>query len=203
MLRNREKTEASRWLLPFLIGLFSGCLLWNGLGRNWLDKLELFSPATLERVGEYKIAQTSYFWYVLQDRLTFLWFLFLVSVTVMGAGLLYVLVAWVGFSTGILYMTAVLRYGLEGVFLVVVSCLPQYLFYVPAFFLALNTGYTFCKRIRRRGTGETPYKKTDLLYTGLRFLACHGLVVVGVLLESYVNPELVTRVLTALTWVSG
>lgn len=194
-LMERKRTGASRWLLPFLTGFVAGVLLWNLGGKNFTEESGLLDEYTLGRIRTMELNHNAFFGYVLQKRTASLWLLALASSTFAGVYLLYTYAVWLGLAGGILLSAAVIRYGIKGMLLVITGCLPQYLFYLPAVLLMLNLGYSFCNSLYVRDGGYSGGKKTLLLRYGLLFLMLHLVVIIGALLESYVNPVFVTRLL--------
>lgn len=198
LLKNREKTETSRWLLPFLIGFVAGVLLWNFGGKSMTEESGLLDEYTLGKISSMELNHNAFFFYVLQQRTGTLWLLAMVSSTFAGIYLLYAYVVWLGFSGGALLSAAVIRYGIKGVLLMIMSCLPQYLLYLPAIFLMLGLGYSFCVKLYYPAK-DTGYfgmgRKQLLLRYFLLFLLVHLVVITGAVLESYVNPIFVTRLL--------
>ncbi|NLL80195.1 MAG: hypothetical protein GX234_10525 [Clostridiales bacterium] len=200
-LKGQEKTGASRWLLPFLTGFVVGVLLWNFGGAALTEKSGLLDEYTLGRIRSMELNYHAFFWYVLQKRIGMLWLLAMVSSTFAGIYLLYAYTVWLGAAGGILLSASVIRYGFRGILLVIAGCLPQYLFYLPAIVGMLCIGYSFCVKLYypSRDTGYSCYngsnRKSLLVRYFLLFLSVHLVVIIGTVMESYVNPILVTRLL--------
>lgn len=197
-LKNREKTGASRWLLPFLIGFVAGVLVWNFGGRSMTEESGLLDEYTLGKISSMELNHNAFFFYVLQLRMRTLWLLAMVSSTFAGIYLLYVYVVWIGFAGGALLSVSVIRYGIKGVMLMIMSCLPQYLFYLPAIIMMLGLGYSFCVKLYypAKDTGYFSMGRKQLLVRYfLLFFLIHLVVITGAVFESYVNPIFVTRLL--------
>jgi hypothetical protein len=73
---------------------------------------------------------------------------------------------------------ALLRYGVGGIFLILGSAFPQYLLYVPAFIITIN----ITKSQRR------PEK-----HLALQLLLMEILIMLGCMLECYLNPTLMEK----------
>lgn len=197
-LKNRAKTGASRWLLPFLIGFVSGVLLWNFGGKSMTEESGILDEYTLGKISSMELNHNAFFFYVLQKRIGTIWLLAMVSSTFAGIYLLYAYVVWLGFSGGALLSVAVIRYGVKGVLLMVISCLPQYFLYLPALLLILGMGYSFCVKLYypARVDGYLGMGRKQLLVRYFLLLVLiHLVVIIGAILESYVNPSFVTRLL--------
>jgi len=94
-----------------------------------------------------------------------------------------------------------MRYGLKGILLIVGAFLPQYIFYVPAFWMLLNWGYHICCVMyfpaRVYDEKEYPFRsrKNFWLRQGLQLMTIFLVVIIGIVLESYVNPIFLTKIL--------
>lgn len=199
--KDRNRAGASRWLLPFFAGFVAGVLLWNFGGSRFTEESGILDEATLTQIGGMELNCHAFFAYVLRRRLGALWLLALASSTFAGVYLLHAYAAWLGFSGGVLLSAAAIRYGIRGILLVAVGCLPQYLLYIPAVLAALCTGYAFCTGMRdppgasRLGQAAGGSRRALVVRSFLVFLLLHGVVITGAALESYVNPDFVTRLL--------
>ncbi|MBO5292573.1 MAG: stage II sporulation protein M [Lachnospiraceae bacterium] len=189
---------ASRWVLPFFVGFIAGVLVWNFGGSSLTEQSGLLDEYTLDRVSNMELNHRVFFFYVLRHRIGVLWLLAMVSSTFAGVWFLYLYTVWLGLTGGILLSTAVIRYGIKGIFLVVTGCLPHYVFYLPAMMIALCMGYSFCTRLyypdQNAGYDNINRRQLMIRYI-LIFLLLHIVVIIGAMLESYVNPTFVLRLL--------
>ena len=197
LLRRQESTGAPRWLLPFLIGFIAGVLLWNMGTGNWAKESGLLDEYTLGRVSNMELNHNAFFFYVLKQRVTLLWLLAIIGSTFLGIYLLYAYVLWLGLAAGVLLSTAVIRYGVKGILLIVAGCLPQYICYVPALIIMLNLSYGLCVKLYYPAKDKNfdGSKKQMLMQYLILFAGIHLVVIIGTVFESYVNPIFVTKLL--------
>lgn len=197
LLSRQERAGAGGWLLPFLIGFLLGVIVLVINTDSFLKGSGLLDEYTLGRLKYMQINQNAFFLYVLKKRLAPLWLLMLVSSTFLGLAALYGYTAWLGFCCGVLLSTGVIRYGMKGILLVVSGCLPHFILYAPAFLMLLYLGREVCIKLYfpHRDLSGAAGRKTVLLQWIFRFLFINIVVIIGALLESYVNPVLVTKIL--------
>lgn len=175
--------EVPGWLLPFLVGFLVGVILMNTGMFLKVENSSLLDEYTLGRLKYLEINCNTFFIYVLQKRMAVLWLLMLFGITTIGLYVFCGYLAWCGFALGTLLSVAVMRYGIKGILLMVTGAFPHYIFYVPACLLLLKLG----QRLYR--------KEQNILQCGMSFLGIHIVVIIGILLESYVNPYIMTKIL--------
>lgn len=170
-----EKREKTVWMTVFLIGFLLGigliCLLAQKLflSSGFLDR------TFLSRMKYLDMNKNGLFLFSLQQRIGMAAFLVLLSVAgAAGMGSFFLLV-WSGMSAGAVLTIFSLRYGWKGIVLFLGSILPQSLLLVPGYLLLLDWCF---KRLERR-----------------KLLIPLAVVIMGCLLESYVNPYILKVVL--------
>ena len=86
---------------------------------------------------------------------------------------------------------SVMRYGMKGLLLIAGSMMPHFLCYIPAFLLLADWCFQTCVRLYYpvRDYTENVQQQKKGKIPG-RFFMIHGIVIVGIILESYVNPGL-------------
>ncbi len=165
----------------FLIGI----LLANLLGKQCLEGSGIFNTYFLQQFEYARIDETELFLYILRVRLPVFGVLGLVGITQYWRGAHVLLISWSGMAVGFLLVSALSNLGPKGIFFVIVSMLPQYIFYIAAYFLLLEvqTAFHECGKMQKRGAW--------LLAGGLAVL----MILSGILTETYVNPRLMKSVL--------
>lgn len=145
-----------------------------------LMQTNLFDEASLKLLKEQTTGSNTLFFYALKERLIVVLSLFLMSTTNLSNLYVQMNVILAGAGCGFLMSVALLRYGLKGLLLLVGGMFPHYLIYGPAFCLVLQL--TRNKR-----------------YMNGKFFAQLGavilVVITGCLLECYVNPGVVAKLL--------
>ncbi len=191
----------------FLTGFFLGTVIMN-MGKSiLLEKTGLLDEYTLYHMKYMTINSNALFYYVLRQRLGTLLVMAVFATTYLGLAVEIGVVLWYGLAGGSFLSALVIRYGLKGVLFAVTGMIPQYLLYVPAMVLLLFWCENVCRSIYFRHTvyGENGghgirrnipllQKKTPII----QLLLLGGiavLVIMGCMLESYVNPFLLSGLL--------
>ena len=176
----KERLHAISFASVFLISLVASMLfmVWNQ--RELLLQSEGLSEGALSLVKMRESSNGSLFFYVLRERMWVVPALFLFSTTYLATIAVYGSIVWYGLSLGSLLAMALLRYGITGMFFLVICGMPQYLFYVPAFIIALRVSVD----VRR------PDKKFFL-----QLIVLESIILVGCLVESYVNSLFVDKII--------
>ena len=172
-----------------------------------LEKTGLLDEYTLYHMKYMTINSNALFYYVLRQRLGTLFVMAVFATTYLGLAVEIGVVLWYGLAGGSFLSALVIRYGLKGVLFAVTGMIPQYLLYVPAMVLLLFWCENVCRSIYFRHTvyGENDghgirrnipllQKRTPII----RLLLLGGiavLVIMGCMLESYVNPFLLSSLL--------
>lgn len=188
--------EQPHMALPFLAGLMAGVIYVYFRADSWSAQHQAVNTALLKRLGTMEIDTGMFFWYVLRKRLTALWMLAILATTFAGLVTIYLFVFWTGISAGIMAATLILQFGIKGGILFAGGLLPQYLCYIPAFLMM----FAWCMKVYLRlyggeyaGYAEERSGKGRHLIPAV--LIIHGVVITGVFLESYVNPNFITEIL--------
>ena len=170
----------------FLGGFLLGFLLMN-MGKSiLLTGTGMFDEDTLYHMRYMAVDSGALFCYVLRTRFLRMSGLILLLTTYLGALTCAVMIAWYGLSAGVFLSTLLLRYGIRGFLIALAGIFPQYIFYVPAILLLLRWGDR-----ESAGTQEGWKRKMQLL-------PILGLLLLGCLLEGYVNPGILLGVLKIL-----
>lgn len=182
----------------FLIGFFMGILIVN-LGYDaWVANGGLLGAEMMRRLKNSRPEGESLVGYILRHRLSAVCVLGLVSTTVVGMPVLGAYICYTGLAAGCLLSVAVVRYGIRGLLFMAGVLFPQALLLVPAyislFLWAADVNQTlYAPRTQLEGYerfgGRFYWKK------GVQMIGITAVVIIGCLLESYVNPDIVHFVL--------
>lgn len=186
MRGNRYRMRDGRLPLMtiFTVGLFAGIILMNVGKSILLENTGLLDEYTLYHMKYMTVDGKALFYYVLKERMGQLVLLAVFSTTYLGLAVCGGMTFWYGICGGAFLATAVMRYGVKGILLVVVGIFPQYLVYVPAMIIMLF----WCQKLYR-----TIYlERAELSITRqlLQLLGIAAAFVLGCMLESFVNPYL-------------
>lgn len=156
------------WMVVFLAGFLAGialiCMFFEQLviGSGFLDASFLSGLQYLD------INKNGLLLYSLKQRMGMTAFLVLLSAAgAAGIGIFFLL-ACCGISAGTVLTVLSMRYGLKGIIFFVACILPQQLFLIPGFLMLMDWCY---RRLERK-----------------KLLVPLAVVIMGCLLESYVNP---------------
>ena len=196
----RTELKYNRLLNRLMIaGFVLGLLIMNIGKKALLENTGLLSEYTLYELKYSAVDSNAFFLYVLQKRVGVALVLAVLSTTWLGMAATWTCAAWLGISFGMLFMASILRYGIKGILLVGTGIFPQALVYFPVTLFFLQWSYEFCVAIYypdRLQTGHEAVGKKQLLKKkAIQFLFLLGVVIIGCILESYVNPILVLNLL--------
>lgn len=183
-------------LCIFSGGFLLGIVLTNVFGKSYVEEMGILSDYFIQRYKYVTIENLELFYYIFRRRAITMVAIWAMGFSALGVGLVWICVAWFGFSLGTLLTASVIRFGIRGVLFSVGAILPHYIVYIPVWILLIRKVYGTCLRIYYplKVTESISRKKIYIEYVGvfiLLFLVC----VVGMLLESYVNPILFKKIL--------
>jgi stage II sporulation protein M len=184
------------YLPLFIIGLVLGVVLMNAGKSLFLDKTGLLDESSLYQMKYMTIDSNALFLYVLWNRLKIVLFLLILATTYLGVPVVGGAAVWYGFSGGMYLSALVIRYGMKGIFFALTSIFPQYLIYIPAMLGLL----LWCEKLSRSlYTTDTVLPESTgraaILRRGVTLLMILAAFLVGCLLESYVNPYFLSKLL--------
>ena len=177
---SRQSRGESGLAPVFFISLAATMLFMVMNQRELLLQTQVLSESSLSLVRPGESTGNSLFLCVLKERIWVIPMLFLMSTTYLAKSYVHGMLVWYGLSFGALMAMAMLRYKVLGILFLVMCGLPQYLFYIPAFSVALRLSVV----------QRTPDKRFFLQLGVLE-----GVVLVGCLAESYVNSLLIEKII--------
>lgn len=172
-------------------------MLVNFYSDAFLSQSGFLSRQELMYLFENSVDRGAFFFYVLQKRLALVWLMAILSTTFAGIVTTYFFVLWVGACGGIMVSVCIMRYGFRGILLLAGGMMPQFCFYIPAFLLLAGWCFATCVRLYHpvQDYSVSQTEKEEKLKPMGGLLWIHGIVIVGAVLESYVNPGLVAELL--------
>ncbi len=180
-MQTRELSVKQQLFIIFLV-----CFLTGIVAANFLSAESFEKSGTLTRyfLKQFQYTQVNFYgvlWQVCCSRIPV--FLFLVFVGLMRGGKWFYLAfaAWSGFAYGYFCVLAIGAFGSGGLLLCIVALFPQFLLYVPVY-LGL---VVLCVQQRRR----------DVWHSLAVYLVLFLLLCAGMLLESYINPIILQKIL--------
>ncbi len=181
------KTGNHTFLTFFCVGLIAGILVIN-MGKSiLLGDGGMFDESTLYHLKYMTVDSNALFCFILRKRIIRFLGLAVLSTTYLGLAACMGAAFWYGLSAGAFLATLMLRYGIKGILLAVISMFPQYLVYVPVVLALL----LWCQELFRGIYVRGEYSAADrgfLVKKAGRLLVLMAVLVVGCMLEAYMNP---------------
>lgn len=141
---------------------------------SWMDS------ASLESLKNQLGGGRQLFFFVLRERAALIIGLFVLATTYLGNLVAHLNVIWFGTCSGMFLTIVILRYGLRGILLLIAGMFPHYLIYIPAMVLTLSL-------VREKRVVNRKYC--------LQLLVILLVVITGCVLECYVNPYVLAKML--------
>ena len=173
------KKSSTLFFAVFLCGVISANVLGIASGREFGAINEYF----INRYLYADICGRELFLYLFYERVPKIFLLLFLSIGI----------CYLGFSIGFLAVIAIMNYGIKGVLLMMGFFLPQWIFYVPViaiWYLGLKRYKgirTECVSADRRGNDPIRYV--------ILFVIGAVLLLLGIFMESYVNPFLLQKII--------
>lgn len=199
MLENRQPFVYKKlFTVIFMAGFLIGILYTNFIGSQYSSHSGIFSSYYLSSYQYIEVVSSELFWFVLQKRLLPVLVIWVMGITVIGSAVVWGVLLWVGFSGGMLVSMAVMQFGFKGLLLTLGGLFPQYLIYVPAMFLFLHKVYAMSKSLygdKSKAEQAAQNAKSAVFPYALSLLFILIAMLLGVILESYVNPTILNLIL--------
>ncbi len=182
--------EEHRQLIFFLAGFLIGVLYIYFNGTAGMEGNDFLSIRNLMQVKYMDIVYEDYFWYLFKKRLGIVLFLVICSLALPGRYILFGFLMVFGCSMGSMLSVLIMRYGLRGIVLFLGLILPQDIVYLPAFFawVYLLTGWNEGLFWKGDAVKRNSGRRRRILP---KMLCLSGVTIIGVLLECYVNPNMI------------
>ena len=179
-----------------ILGAFvAGIFMANIMGREAVSNAGILNDYFVEKFQYTQINGENLFFYIFGERVPLLLLLLLLAFTAFGiiGGIL--MIGWQGFSVGFMLSSAIAKYGMKGILLVLGGLFPQYLFYLPVYLLYCYLTVYLRQRLYMERRGQM-LDRGYICAAGL--LAGAGLLFLfaaGIFLESYINPVILKQIL--------
>lgn len=198
MLMKQGNKNGYYLLYLFIMGLFLGIMLVNIRHDFWIQEDGLLNTTMLEQLKACEFNGSYLLGYIMKHRITVVFVIGMLASTMIGLPIVCGYVCYLGLSAGCILSVAVIRYGIRGLFFMAASIFPQAFFFIPAYFMLFNWGLE-CNRSLYGKVGMMEGYPTSgkqfFLKCGIRLLGILLIVMIGCVLESYVNPQIVHFIL--------
>ena len=182
----------------FTIGLFLGILIVNLGYDTWITDGNLLGTDMISRLKNSVPDGGGLFGYIIRHRLFTVCMLGLLATTIIGLPVVCGYICYSGLAAGCLLSVAVIRYGIRGLMLMAAGILPQGLLLIPAY----TALFIWAVSVNRMLYSKNPYKEPYMRYSkqtyikkGIQIAGIMAVVIIGCVLESYVNPKMLHFIL--------
>lgn len=177
-----NKNKGQLLIIFLAVGFFVGIIYENVISKGNVLFSELFLRSNLERYLQTNVIGEKYLWYVVKSRM-----LILSTVCILGCfrwKKLFVMLCLFlcGFFAGILSVAAVIQLGIKGILFCLAGIMPQGIFYVMSYSMLFIYWFRY---------PESRWNRAKLLFVVVMLL-------LGIVLEAYVNPALIKFVIKIL-----
>ena len=155
----------------FMPGFLIGIIYVNFLAKKYVAAPDLFSEYFLDQFRGVQIDEKEYLWYLLRIRCVPFFMLSGLALTKLKKVSAGLFLGWTGISVGVLVSLAASNLGMKGCLLCLIGVSPQFLFYIPAYFMILKYCYE---------SEDGRWNRQKTIFVSL-----------GIITELYVNPVLV------------
>lgn len=196
--QQEKKKIYRKWLFIFGIGFFLGILIMNFGSNRFLQEGDLLDVTTLGRIRYIEIDGGNYLRYELPQRFKLFLLLLFFSTTCFGIALVYLCIAWQGILTGMMMTAVIMKYGMKGILVIFAGIFPQHFLFVPAAVMMLCWCCQTCTALYFPGKNIwDPYadKRKQYFHQAGMLLWIFCIVVIGCIMECYVNPILVSDII--------
>lgn len=198
MYRQENRKIYRMWFPIFLLGFLLGILIMNFAGDRFMQDGGPFNMAAISRIRYMEVDGGSFMKYEVPQRLKIFLLLLLFSTTCFGIIAAYFFIAWQGMMAGMVMTAAIIKFGIKGILLIIAGIFPQHLLFIPAVVMMLCWCYQTCCLLYFPGKSVRllyQNKKKQYLHQALILIWIICVVLIGCILECYVNPILVSDII--------
>lgn len=177
-IRDSRKYFVVLYLTGFLIGIIST----NLISRKMILYSGIFSESFINQYRQMQIEPGKYLWYVIVNRVFPVLLLGILGCMRRKKILVVIFLCWTGFLCGTGVTLSILKMGVKGMLLGIVSLTPHILFYIVGYFILLWYLYQYPK----------------VQWNGAKTIGVGLSLAIGILLETWVNPVLMQWIVRSL-----
>lgn len=188
---NRKRADALQYaylvfLLCFVLGILGANMLPWGIGSG----VGGWNSYWMENLRHQEITGMGLFSFIFSQRMPILVLFLALAFTNLALMFGIAYIGWQGFCVGTLMSSAVIAYGVKGIFLILVGMLPHYILYFILYF-----SYVWMMQERKCGQRIPQVGNRRKMVFGLYGILFFFIFVTGIFLESYINPYFVKNFL--------
>lgn len=193
----QKNNMLKKFLLIFLISFVFGIVLGITISAQNAD-MKLFSDSFIEKISNVKINTKSLLNLLIKRRIVILFVLFIFGFSRAGKTISNLFLIWNGCCFGILLSNCIRLSGAKGCLAMLFFFIPQFVFYIPAMYLAYNhINIIGSKCLNTRMKIKKEHFDFYVKYI-VGFIFVLLLVFAGILCETYINPLLVKNIVKIL-----
>lgn len=144
----RELYGKYRFFVWFFLGIILGTFCMNIFCEYFYDKLGIYTTYFMETYGNIVVDKKSLFWYALRDYGLEVFLIFLLSPTSAGSVFLNLFCGYKGVVISLLISSSVLKYGIGGVLVYILSIFPHYITYGMMLWIMVSFGKLINEKIK-------------------------------------------------------
>lgn len=182
--------------IVYFAAFFFGILLANLLGVEQLKQYGILNEYFLNQLLYASVNQNDLLFYIAENRGLIFLLLLTFGVTKFGIPVHFIFIVWNGFSFGIAMVSVIVNFGFKGILILCAFLLPQYLFYIPLYFMLFFFSNHWMNVNRKDKHMQQMFTKTvwAIFFFGVMIL----LFVIGIMTESYMNPYIIKKIIKIL-----
>lgn len=181
-----------------MIGLFLGILIVNVGYDTWIRNGSLLGMEMILRLKNSVPDGSELLGYIMKHRVFTVFMLGILATTMIGIPAVCVYVCYIGLAAGCLLSVAVIRYGIRGLLLMAAGVFPQGILLIPAYIALVVWSINVNRLLYAKNSYADYYIKAgkqSYLKKGVQMIGILAVVIIGCLLESYVNPKILHFIL--------
>lgn len=171
------------WKTRFLLFIAIGFILGIFMGAFYKGKNDLLAPRFLGEMKDRSVDAVTCVYDVVKQRGGLAVFLLIAATTYLAPLIVAATAFWLGMSMGIFQTIAIGHYGLKGILLLPAVTLPQFLFYLPAYYFM----FLWCEKLYGMIYLKKTWKRGNAIASLILILAAMAS---GILLECMISPKL-------------
>lgn len=192
-MMKRRINESEVLLILFITFVCVGSLYGSLSASKNMEHYSLIFDFFNNKIAEGNIIRTELFEFILFSRLKLLAAIWIVGFILYALYIDYLAVSFFGFNFGLILSATLLYKGIYGFIFVIILILPQCLIYVPVFIYLIMKNLSFSKSLySNRKNNKLVRMNGQLLFEYfLVFIISGAFLIIGVILEAYVNIDLI------------
>lgn len=195
-MKKIKTTIVKKAELVYFAAFLIGILLANLLGAEQLKQYGVFNEYFLKQFLYASVNYNDFLFYVAENRGMIFLLLLLFGVTRFGMPVHFLYIIWNGFSFGIAMVSVIVNFGVKGILVLCAFLLPQYLFYIPLYFMLFFFSFHCSEAMKNDRHTRQLFSK--VIWAVFFFGSMVILFIIGIMTESHINPYLIKKIIKIL-----